>query len=533
MDKRLLTAAAVALMAGAALAGTYAASAASPAGSSATSAPVPSGGKNGTTVEFAPDTVTVLRNPLNGWAMYLARNWDESFWTTQHYDSMPTSEGTTVRVSDRSSTAYIRTSWAAFEPEEGVYTWRDTTSRLYRLLKSCTDRGLRLALRVVVDGRDQGQNTPMYVIDAGAEYYSSGKSVHKSPFPDDPVFQEKYAKFIKELAKDFNDPDKMDFIDAFGLGKWGESHAMEYKDSTTANRRKVVEWITDLYSENFDKVPLVIHYHRMLAGTNQYSWGPVPPDAEDLLQIALKKGYILRHDAFGMHEYYQDWERNIAAKYRYKLPIIMEGGWITAAHHRYWIDPSGKYRQGHSEDVRRGEYEVSKEEHVNMMDFRVNDETRSWFGDCFDLVKKFNAEGGYRLYPDSVTVPEKVSKGAEITVDHRWVNLGWGYCPNNIKPWNYKYKPAFALLDDDGTPVAVFVDTDAEPSEWIQGSPTSYEYTFSLNGVPSGKYTWAVGIVDTTKVNGDGIPSVGIQIAVDRTLVTPDGWARIAPVKVR
>ena len=51
--------------------------------------------------------------------------------------------------------------------------------------------------------------------------------------------------------------------------------------------------------------------------------------------------------------------------------------------------------------------------------------------------------------------------------------------------------------------------------------------------MPSGKYTWAVGIVDTTKVNGDGIPSVGIQIAVDRTLVTPDGWARIAPVKVR
>ena len=89
------------------------------------------------------------------------------------------------------------------------------------------------------------------------------------------------------------------------------------------------------------------------------------------------------------------------------------------------------------------------------------------------------------------------------------------------------------LLADDGTPVAAFVDTDAEPSEWIQGSPTSYEYTFSLDGVPSGKYTWAVGIVDTTKVNGDGIPSVGIQIAVDRTLVTPDGWARIAPVKVR
>ena len=486
-------------------------------------------GRSMTAVNLSPDTTTVLRNPLNGWVMYLGRSWDENFWTTQHYDNMPTSEGSEVRVSDYASTAYIRTSWASLEPEEGVYTWRDTTSRIYRLFKSCTDRDMRLAFRIVVDGRDQGQNTPMYVIDAGAEYYTSGKGNHKSPYPEDPIFQEKYTKFIKELAKDFNDPDKVDFIDAFGLGKWGESHAMEYKDST--KKYEMVEWITSLYSENFDKVPLVIHYHRMLAGTNKYSWGPVPDDAERLLQMALDKGYILRHDAFGMHEYYQDWERGIAAKYRYKLPIIMEGGWITAAHHRYWIDPSGKYRQGHSEDVRRGEYEVSKEEHVNMMDFRVNDEVRSWFGKCFDLVKKFIAEGGYRLYPDEVRVPESVRKGAKVVVDHRWVNIGWGYCPNNIKPWNYRYKPAFALLDGDGSPVAVFVDNDAEPSEWIKGAPTDYRFTFKLKGVPAGEYVWAVGLVDTTKVH-DGIPEIGLRMAVSPDLTTSCGWARLSPVTV-
>ncbi len=516
MDKKLITAAASALM-------TVSAFTACPSVMA----------DSRTTVEFIPDTVTVLRNPLNGWAMYLARNWNENFWKDKNYDSMPTSEGTTVRVSDWASTAYIRTSWASFEPEEGVYTWRDSTSRLYRLLKSCTDRGLRLAFRIVVDGRDQGQNTPIYVIDAGAEYYTSGRNgIHKSPYPDDPVFQEKYSRFIKELAKDFNDPDKVDFIDAFGLGKWGESHGMMFRDTTSACRKLVMEWITSLYSENFDKVPLAIHYHRMLGTGNKDSWGPVPPDAEEILQIALDKGYILRHDAFGMHGYYQDWEKEMAAKYKYRLPIIMEGGWITAAHHRYWIDPSGKYRQGHSEDVRRGEFEASREAHVNMMDFRVNDETKSWFGDCFDLVKRFNAEGGYRLYPDEVTVPEKVRKGADVTVDHRWVNLGWGYCPNNIRPWNYKYKPAFALLDDNGKPVAVYVDTDAEPSEWIQGSPTDYEFTFSLDGVPAGKYTWAIGIVDTTDVN-DGFPEIGIRIAVDSDVLTEDGWARLATVKVR
>lgn len=38
-------------------------------------------GANGTrTVNFEPDTLRVLRNPLQGWVMYLGRNWDENFW---------------------------------------------------------------------------------------------------------------------------------------------------------------------------------------------------------------------------------------------------------------------------------------------------------------------------------------------------------------------------------------------------------------------------------------------------------------------
>ena len=156
-------------------------------------------------VEFSPDTETVLKNPLNGWVMYLGRRWDEDFWTktSPQYDQMPTSEGTVVKVSDYATTAYVRMHWSMLEPEEGKYAWRDPQSRIYRLFKSCMDRGLRLAFRIVVDGRDQGQNTPMYVIDAGAEYYTSGKGKHKSPYPDDPVFQEKYAKFLKAFAEDF------------------------------------------------------------------------------------------------------------------------------------------------------------------------------------------------------------------------------------------------------------------------------------------------------------------------------------------
>lgn len=477
-------------------------------------------------ISFAPDTVTVLRNPLCGWVMYLGRSWDSDFWEKQGYDEMPASDGTVVKVSDYAGTAYIRTSWASLEPEEGVYAWRDTSSRISRLFRTVQDRGMRLALRIVVDGRDQGQNTPMYVIDAGAEYFTSGKGEHKSPYCDDPVFQEKYARFIEAMAEDFNDVDMMDFIDAFGLGKWGESHAMVFKDPS--RKEAVVDWVTSLYARTFTNIPLFIHYHRMLADSNQDSWGEVPDGVTELLEnVIVEKGYSIRHDAFGMTGYYMEWEKDFCRRWNNRRPVIMEGGWITAAHHRYWLDPCGKYREGHSEDVRLGEFEAAREAKVNMMDFRINDETRSWFGKCFTLVKRFVAEGGYRLYPDMLRLPSAVKSTGKARVEHRWNNMGWGYFPNNIPQWNYRYKVAFALLDARGDAVKTFV-TDAEPSGWLKGQPAVYASEFSMDGVPVGRYVWAVAIVDTTKGN---VP--GIYLAIENAETTCDGWTKLSCVTVK
>ncbi|MDD6253290.1 MAG: DUF4832 domain-containing protein [Candidatus Cryptobacteroides sp.] len=478
-------------------------------------------------VYFQEDTVKVLRNPLSGWVMYLGRSFDENFWEQYGYDNMPTSEGTEVRVSDYAVCAYIRTSWSSLEPEEGHYAWDDPDSRLNRLLQSCLARDMRLAFRIVVDGRDQGQNTPLYVRDAGAEGFTSrlGEKEVFTPYADDPVFQEKYSAFIHALATYFNDPDKMEFIDAYGLGKWGEGHAVVYKDN--ANKIPVFEWITSLYTECFTKIPLLVHYHRVLGDPNQDSYGEVSPDTEGMLASCIDKGYSLRHDAFGMTGYYEDWEKEYAARWRFRRPIVMEGGWITGAHHRYWRDPSGKYREGHSEDVRLGEFEASAEGHVNMMDFRINDETRSWFGTSFDLVKRFIAEGGYRLYPDMAAAPSSVKSGSKATVISRWNNSGWGYCPNNIPQWNYKYKVAAAVLDEDGNPVRLAVDEQSDPSKWLKGSPYTSKVKISTEGLAPGTYRWAAGIVDTSRDN-----IAGLELALPGTDIAGNGWAVIKPFTV-
>ena len=485
----------------------------------------------GTLVKTKYNRTKVLHNPLNGWVMYAAATADESYWDKEFWVS---DIAQTVKVRDYASACYIRTSWAVLNPRDGVYAWRDLSTNIGKLIDGARKRGLPIAFRIVVDGRDQRLNTPQFVLDAGATYYleNPGYPDRITPYPQDPVFQQYYAKFIEALAEDFNDPERTSFIDAYGLGKWGEAHNVIYEsegEKVTANterlKEEVFEWVTDLYSRHFTKVPLVINYHRLVG--HPASWAnSANENSAALLSKAINKGYSLRQDAFGMNDYYGTWEKNFAKTWNFKRPIIMEGGWITGGTHRYWIDSSGKYREGHPEDVRLGEYEASREAHVNMMDFRVGNETESWFTTSFSLVQNFVSEGGYRLYPDQIYIPETLNSGQEVTINHRWRNMGWGYFPNNIPQWNFKYKVAFALLDDNDNVKGIFIDKDCEPAEWLKDKPQAYDLKIKVN-LPAGNYKWAVAIVDTQKEN-----KPAIQLAVnDET--TAEGWTKLINVQVK
>ncbi|WP_411973134.1 DUF4832 domain-containing protein [Sphingobacterium sp. Lzh-3] len=462
--------------------------------------------------------------------MYAPRNADDTYWDIEYF--VP-ALGKKVKVIDYASACYVRTSWSSLNPSDGVYAWEDPNSKIGKLLKGAQTRGLPIALRIVVDGRDQGQNTPKFVFDLGAKYYLENENHpdRQTPYPQDAVFRKYYTKFITALAKEFNDPEKTSFIDAYGLGKWGEAHYVVYEDpkmatpeSTEKIKEETLDWVTSLYANTFTKVPLVINYHRLVG--HPESWGAVNPNSERLLDKAIDKGYSLRQDAFGMTGYYQNWEKDFAKKWNFKRPIIMEGGWIIApGKHRYWTDPSGKYREGHDEDVRKGEFDLSAEAHVNMMDFRAGGETESWFK-SFDLVQRFITEGGYRVYPDQINLPQDIKSGKIAQIAHRWQNMGWGYLPNNIPQWNYKYKVAFALLDANGNVKKIFVDRQSEPSAWLKGTAASYKLIAKVD-LPSGIYSWAVAIVDTTKEN-----KPAIQLALDGDL-TAQGWTKLSALQVK
>ena len=504
-------------------------------------------------VKFTPDRTSFLKNPMTGWVMYVSGTADPSYLDTEYY--VPSLEKN-VRVADYSTCIYVRTNWRNFNPEEGVYFWDDPNSSLYKIYTRAQELGLPMAFRVVVDGRDQGANTPQWVFDKGAEYWLENDRYPDRKVPNvlDPVWRECYEKFIEDFAKEFNDPSKIAFIDAYGLGKWGEGHNVCYEglepiswnsdgsvkeyagkvsDNTVEYKENTMEWITSLYSRCFTKVPLVINYHRQI-GHPRSSGKNAQPDSEHLLQIAIDNGYCLRADSFGMHNQdwgYNDWERNYVKQWNNRLPIILEGGYVWSnPGHQSSIAAEGYKTAG---DVREGEFLEGQLACVNMMDFRVGDETRTWFEEAFTYIERFNEEGGYRLYPDRVSVPQTVKMGSDVTVTSRWLNLGWGFCPTNIPQWNQKYKVAYALLDmQTEKPVYQFVDESTDLSTWLKSSPASYTFDISMKGVAIGGYIWAVGLVDTTLQDEEGLNPVGLQVAVKKESLTEDGWVKLVNVTV-
>ena len=181
-------------------------------------------------IKMSPDRTTVLKNPMTGWVMYVSGTADPSYLDTEFYVS---SLKKNVRVADYASCIYVRTNWRNFNPEENVYFWDDPNSSLYKIYTRAQELGLPMAFRVVVDGRDQGANTPEWVYEKGAAYWPSSEiprfSDRKVPDVTDPVWRECYEKFIEAFAEKFNDPTKIAFIDGYGLGKWGEGHNVCYE----------------------------------------------------------------------------------------------------------------------------------------------------------------------------------------------------------------------------------------------------------------------------------------------------------------
>jgi hypothetical protein len=235
------------------------------------------------------------------------------------------------------------------------------------------------------------------------------------------------------------------------------------------------------------------------------------------------KGYAMRRDGLGS-QWFTEAEQGYASDMFGKTLLVGEscywGGSTDFIHDPVYVLKTWR-------DVFDLTYKQAIEFHFNTLDLRESFETKKWTELANDLVVNFRIHGGYRLYPQTVSLPVKLTAGKTAAIEHTWKNTGNGYLPNNVPNWAYKYKPAFALLNDEGETVRIWIDDEAEPSLWFAGRNFPYKLTLNTDGIAAGTYRWAVAIVDKTKNN---VPGITLAIA-DHNLV--NGWTTLAPVDVK
>jgi hypothetical protein len=452
------------------------------------------------------DYSSLLRNPAMGWGLY-----DDANREVQQADEYWAAQDSAANA--YASFFYIRWRWTDMEPEEGKYAWI-YDENYKKLIKGALDRGLKLCFRVYDNGQDNLRpGTPDYVRKAGAKGYEVGgtRGKHWTPYPDDPIYREKFEKFVKAFAKEYDNPGMVDFVDGFNLGWWGEAHHIELQEGSALE--EVFDWYTTVYSSYFKQVILPLPFGSQVG-------------FETEKRIAIdKKGYAMRRDGLGSM-WFSNEEQKIANNMYGKTLLIGESCWWQCSTDdcRPFASDT-KYKLNTWRDVYELTSKQAIEGHFNTLDLRELPETRGWTTTGKDFVKKFISQGGYRLHPTSITYPKKVAN-RKLNIEHEWKNSATGYLPNNLPNWNYKYKPAFALINKNGEVIKYQIDNVAEPSQWLYGKAYLHHIEMNLADVPKGTYQLGVAIINKSL---DNKPEIKLALA-DKNIVK--GWNVIGKVEV-
>ncbi|MHA0857278.1 hypothetical protein [Paenibacillus sp. CMAA1364] len=463
-------------------------------------------------------TTGLIRNPGMGWVLYC-----DAFQQMTDTTKPDINKGVInptlfwqafedCGATAKATSFYIRAPWSFYEPTEGQYSWNDANSNYSILVQGALDRGLRLAFRVYMDSQDSYQQaTPEYVRAAGAKGYIN---TYWTPFVNDQIFLDKLHMFIDAFGAKYNNHTEVDFIDAMGLGAWGEGHNMQSDSTQPGDISEIVMTVARYYRNAFPNI---------LLGGQQ--GGALEVAAELLAQS--NQFDILRRDSIGMPHWFTQADREYYPDklLTYGIPLFSENGWNYFAHNfDDYMDRNDNYFTNIRDMLVYCLNDVIVAR-ANTFDLRVPEDAIEWMKNV-DLVDEFNIKGGYRLVPNHFEAPASITINENMKIHSRWKNTGIGKLPNDRPAWNYKYKVAFSLLNTSTKePVSTSV-TNIDPSQWLMGDDYSYETDIHFENVAMGNYDLAYAIVDTTRGN---VPAIKLAVTDPATAT---GWYPIDHVSV-
>jgi hypothetical protein len=463
-----------------------------------------------TTVRPAPDSSTVLRNPAMGFVTYTGCNkgqFDKPEWIFGN-----------PRVLSHCNIIYLRTGWESLEPSEGNYAWKNNES-FKAMIRGIRDQHCHLALRVIAQ---DGECAPKWVLAAVKAAGHNPMSVSNPKYPDvtNPVWQKKFESFILALGKAFDDPTLVDYIDANGLGIWGEGNMVGI--ATHEQEVAYYDWHVGLYARAFKHVLLSPTFCMM---------GANPLDTDERVTFG-HHGTIFRLDGMGS-QYPSDGQLAFINKIFPAAVLIGEKCYSFGDKNGWGGDPKIKAKAAPGAPTLQTYMGFVLDQamayHAMTLDFS---EPEVWLDQNPELAARFVANIGYRLRPKEVVFPSVMPDDNEaMTISHTWCNDGTGALPNLNRNWldpkthKGKYRLAFALfLPGQEVPVKVTIDPLPEPGAWVKGSDSHYTSSIAW-GVPRQAYDLGVAIVDTTRPR---VPALDLAI---KGLERRHGWHILGGLK--
>lgn len=476
---------------------------------------------------YSPSEKTsgTLRNPGQGLSVYIdgysgifsnkrpkydnGLRYPELFW---HFlDS--------IGASEKLNVLYIRLPWSEMEPSEGQYIWNNDPKYL-ELIQGALHRKLRLAFRVYFDSGDSYQQaTPNWVRTAGAKGYTSGTNAWSpegnaiscwNPYNNDVVFLQKVRNFINAFGAKYNDPSIVDYIDANGMGLWGEGNHPAFDNSQPNNNRNwVFTTIATYYRTAFPDILLGVQN----ANEND----------EVTVNITRQITDIYRRDSFGATQWLSESDKAFYAnEVKNGIPLFAENAWnafnpiVNPNYYKNWGFDS-------PEGMIKADYRDVKAARANSADLRIPSDAVLWMKT--NLVDSLVNNLGYRLVPSNLYIDNLIQDKDSLHFFSTWSNNGWGCFPNSCPAWNHKYKLAYALLDSNEQPICTFI-ANAEPAHWFKGNLYPYQTKVSTKSIPNGSYTLAYAIVDTSKGN---IPAIELAVTNAQTATN---WYKFGNVTI-
>ncbi|MCY0898520.1 MAG: DUF4832 domain-containing protein [Firmicutes bacterium] len=454
-----------------------------------------------------------IKNPGRGWALYVdafftdvrdVRFDDSGFPDAARYWALQDASGAT----EYASLLYLRVPWSQMEPSLGIYAW-EADENFQALLEGARARGLRTAFRVYVDSHDSYQQaTPDFVRQLGAEGYidswqDSRGHVHQywNPWLSDSVFQQQLTRFLEAFASRFDDSQCVDFIDAGGLGWWGEMHHLGIPPGHAES--DVLQWVATVYQQCFSRVLL--------------GWQYVATPIADAL--VGSRQFVIRRDSLGSPIWFPETERRPIIQHWPAVPVFAE----NCYHH---LQSRSEWWSGDGFSSLRETLETvvshASEIHANTLDLRIPEDAEAWMQVAPDIVRDLSVRLGYCFRLLEVRYHSRLPSRANLSISHRWTNVGFGRIPNDDPHWQHKYRVAWSLIGQRGI-ASMFVDTTIDISQWLPGIEYEYRLQWPLS-LSEGRYQLGVAIVDSSKGN---TPAVGIASEGFRNI---DGWMVVGEV---